>query len=92
MDPTEINEAFKKVYEKLYGSEIDPRTTELNNFLANINIPKKTEVIKGEIEKDIYLVELSVAIDSIKGGKTPGPDRLPIEIYKMFKQTDIATF
>ncbi len=30
-------------------------------------------------------MELSIAIDSIKGGKTPGPDGIPIEVYKMFK-------
>ncbi len=29
--------------------------------------------------------ELSSAIDSIKAGKTPRPDGLPIEIYKKFK-------
>lgn len=57
----------------------------MNNFLDNIHIPKISEVIKEELEKDITLVELSLAIDSIKGGKTPGPDGLPIEVYKMFK-------
>ena len=37
------------------------------------------------MEKDITVEELSVVIDSIKAGKTPGPDGLPIEIYKKFK-------
>lgn len=32
-------------------------------------------------------MELSIAIDSIKGGKTPGPDGKPVEIYKMFKHS-----
>lgn len=85
VDPTEINENFKNFYKKLYSSEIGPNICEMNNFLDNINIPKISEVIKGELEKDITLVEWSVAIDSIKGGKTPGPDGIPIEVYKMFK-------
>lgn len=30
-------------------------------------------------------MELSTAIDNIKVGRTPGPDGIPIEIYKVFK-------
>ena len=52
----------------------------MNNFLDSIHIPKISEVIKGELEKDITLVELSIAINSIKGGETPGPDGIPIEV------------
>ena len=85
VDPIEINENFKTFYEKLYSSEIGLNTSEMNNFLDNIHIPKISEVIKEELEKDITLGELSMAIDSIKGGKTPGPDGIPSEVYKMFK-------
>uniref|UniRef100_A0A674NQL5 Reverse transcriptase domain-containing protein n=1 Tax=Takifugu rubripes TaxID=31033 RepID=A0A674NQL5_TAKRU len=84
-DPIEINESFQKFYEKLYSSEIGPNTSEINNFLDKIQIPKISEVIKGKLEKEITLMELSTAIDSIKVGKTPGPDGIPIEIYKVFK-------
>lgn len=30
-------------------------------------------------------METSLAIDNIKGGKTPGPDGIPIEVYKIYK-------
>ena len=39
-----------------------------------------SETIKGELEKDATLGELSTAIDSIKGWKTPWPDRIPSEV------------
>lgn len=35
-------------------------------------------------EDDLKSEELSDAIISMKGGKTPGPDGTPIELYKMF--------
>ncbi len=52
--------------------------------MDSIHIPKIPEAIKEELDKDITLMELSIAIDSIKGGN-PGPDGIPIEVYKMFK-------
>lgn len=51
VDPIEINESFKKIYKKLYSLEIGPNTSEINNFLDKIQIPKISEVIKGELEK-----------------------------------------
>lgn len=86
VDPIEINNSFKKFYEKLYSSEVDPNIAELKTFLDNIQIPKISEACKRELEKDITLMEVSEAIDSIKGGKTPGPDGIPVEIYKLYKQ------
>lgn len=35
--------------------------------------------------KDITILEVSAAIDLIKGGKSPGSDGIPIEIYKTFQ-------
>lgn len=43
------------------------------------------EGLRADLEKEITLEEISTAIDSIKMGKTPGPDGLLIEIYKKFK-------
>ena len=56
--------------------------SELKVFLDSINIPKIPEILRTNLEKDITVEELSAAIDSIKAGKTPGPDGFPIEIYK----------
>lgn len=85
VDPTEINETFKKFYEGLYSSEMINANSELKVFLNSINIPKIPEILRTNLEKDITVEELSAAIDCIKAGKTPGPDGRPIEIYKKFK-------
>lgn len=79
VDPTEINETFKKFYEGLYSSEMINANSELKVFLNSINIPKIPEILRTNLEKDITVEELSAAIDCIKAGKTPGPDGLPIE-------------
>lgn len=86
VDPLEINKTFETFYKNLYSTEMPPNSLQFNNFLNNIQIPKITEELKRELEKDITLTEVSKAIDNIKGGKTPGPDGIPVEIYKLYKQ------
>lgn len=38
------------------------------------------------LEEGINAEEISAAIDAMTSGKTPGPDGLPIDIYKKFKK------
>ncbi len=59
----------------------------LNNLLNGIHLPVVPEALRADLEKETTLEEISTAIDSIKMGKTPGPDGLPIEIYKNIKNT-----
>ena len=42
-----------------------------------------------DLDLDITNEELSAAIGTMKGGKTPGPDGIPIESYKTFQ--DVLT-
>lgn len=86
VDPLEINKTFKIFYKNLYSTGISSNSLEINNFLNSVQIPKITEELKSELEKDITLTEISKAIDNIKSGKTPGPDGIPVEIYKLYKQ------
>lgn len=65
VDPIEINENFKKIYEKLYGSEIGPNTSEMNNFLDKIHIPKISEIINGELFADYVIIFLKKMEESI---------------------------
>ena len=57
----------------------------LHSFLNQIEIPVLTKSAKKELNSLIVASELSEAIDSMKGGKAPGPDGILIEIYKNFK-------
>ena len=85
VDPIKINEAFRDYYEKLYSSECPPNQKLQSQFLDNLNIPKLSEEDQIDLEKELTIQELSAAIDAMTAGKTSGPDGLPIDIYKKFK-------
>lgn len=84
-DPVKINKEFKDFYEKLYESEIqnDPNTQ--NSFLDSLEIPQIPNNFVELLEADLKEKEISKAIDEMRANKTPGPDGLPIDLYKKFK-------
>lgn len=84
VDPREINEAFRKFYEKLYCSEYKATTDAHSAFFGNLNIPKISEELKFKLDGEITAAEIMEAINTLKGGKTAGPDGLPIDLYKYF--------
>lgn len=81
----DINKNFQTFYSKLYTSETKATPHSLDEFLNQIDIPKLDDNAQKELNLPISMSELSEAIDSMKGGKTPGPDGIPIDIYKTFK-------
>lgn len=84
-DPTEINNAFQRFYEKLYSSEWSSDSDKQNLFLNNLNIPRISEEQQLGLDLDLSLTEILAAIDSMKAGKAAGTDGLPIDLYKKFK-------
>ena len=50
-----------------------------------LNINPLEENLLANLDLDITKEELSTAIGTMKGGKSPGPDGIPIEIYKTFQ-------
>ena len=48
-------------------------------------LPLLSEEAKADFDSPITSAEISEAIDKMKGGKAPGPDGLPIDIYTFFK-------
>lgn len=85
VDPLEISETFKVFFEKLYSSDITHVEQEQNLFLDTLQIPSITGLLGADLGAAITKEEISTAIDNLKTGKTPGPDGLPAEIYKKFK-------
>lgn len=57
----------------------------LDTFLDFINIPTLSETAKSELDIPISIDKLSNAIDKLKPGKAPGPDGIPLDLYKIFK-------
>lgn len=84
VDPVEINSSFRAFYESLYRSEYPNDTQLQSEFLDKLDIPTMTDHDKTKLNKRLTVDELSEAVRNIKSGKTPGPDGIPIEIYKLF--------
>ena len=83
-DPLAINEAFREYYEKLYSSELIQERVDQSSFLDSLTIPKLPEEDSANLERVLTLREIYEAITCMNSGKTPGPDGLPVEIYKKF--------
>uniref|UniRef100_A0A671X7A5 Reverse transcriptase domain-containing protein n=1 Tax=Sparus aurata TaxID=8175 RepID=A0A671X7A5_SPAAU len=88
--PQKINNLFETYYSQLYSSETHITTESFHNFFDHILIPSLSEEAKAELDSPITKKEISHAIDKLKGGRAPGPDGLPLDIYKIFKDKLIS--
>lgn len=86
VDPQEINNCFREFFEHLYRSECIQASEERDQFLCQLQFLELTEDLKDELDSGLTVEELSQAIQNINSGKVPGPDGLPIEFYKTFRQ------
>uniref|UniRef100_A0A3B5R0Z3 Reverse transcriptase domain-containing protein n=1 Tax=Xiphophorus maculatus TaxID=8083 RepID=A0A3B5R0Z3_XIPMA len=84
-DPSEINENFREFYKNLYKSEYSGNKDTQAAFLNQLKFKTLLEEEKTTLDSPLTIEDLSEAIDSMNSGKTPGPDGLPIEFYKTFK-------
>lgn len=85
MNHRQINDTFKRFYEKLYSSETDLDKLKEGNFLNSLNMPQLSNDQASLLEGPITLLEIDKAISSLNSGKSPGADGLPIEFYKVLK-------
>ena len=85
VDPVVINNTFAMYYKTLYESERSELEEEQSPFLNQLPIPTISEQDKSWMDRTLESQEISEAINHTKGGKTAGPDGLPIDIYKLFK-------
>ena len=85
-DPKEINNAFLCFYQNLYGTDHSNSILQKQKeFLDSLSINPLEENMLTDLDLDITNEELSVAIGTMKGGKTPGLDGIPIDMYKTFQ-------
>lgn len=85
-DPQEINRTFRTFYEKLYYTECSSTAIESQKeFLDSFCFASLDDDAIKSLNLELIAEDLSLAISSMKGAKCPGPDGIPIEIYKIFK-------
>lgn len=56
----------------------------MNTFLDECNLSRISPEDSERLSTDIHSTELQKAIASLKSGKSPGPDGIPVELYKEF--------
>lgn len=52
--------------------------------MRKLHFPTLTEEAKSDLDKHLSVEELREAMKGLSSGKAPGPDGLPIEVYKTF--------
>ncbi|MCI4381688.1 hypothetical protein PGIGA_G00254930, partial [Pangasianodon gigas] len=82
----DINKTFQQYYEKLYTSTTHTKfvQNEIKDFLSNVDVFRLQPEQLEEMESPISLSEIKEVISSMKTGKSPGADGLPVEYYKEF--------
>lgn len=89
-DPGEINNIFVSFYESLYQSEFPASPFNQNIFLDGLNIPSISEETRLDLDRELEFEEIVNAINSMNSNKAAGPDGIPIDIYKEFKEKLIS--
>lgn len=56
----------------------------MQKYLDDCNLPVLSQEDQDFLGAEITLDEINETIQKLKGGKTPGPDGLPYEIYRLF--------
>ena len=82
-DRDQILREVTSYYKDLYKSRVD-QIPEDNVFLNNNNLPALNGEQQGKCEGFISLIELKEVLKNTKNNKSPGPDGIPMDFYKVF--------
>lgn len=84
-DKKDINSVFVSFYKTLYTSDNNCTKEELDKLFSKIHLPTLTEEQQRYLGKPIQEAEILQAISLMRSGKSPGPDGLPVEWFKAYK-------
>ena len=76
-----IMDVQRRFYENLYKSEISDRYCERQSFTIETKLCSENKLL---LERKFDKEELRKAVFSMKDNKTPGPDGIGIEFYKLY--------
>ena len=84
-DQHEILKESENFYKNLYSNK-DEALSEINlrEYLQNVDLPKLTDDEANQLEGQITLSELSIALKNMKSNKSPGTDGFSSEFFKVF--------
>lgn len=82
----DIDERFLEFYRDLYSSRVSYTKSDLLRYLDCIQLPALGVDKSEQLDADISLEEVQVALGSMQSGKTPGPDGIPIEFYSTYQE------
>ena len=85
-DPRLINDQFLSFYRSLYTSEQSEDPSMYDSFFSTFDIPSMEETSRLELEEHITIEEIECAVGAMQSCKCPGPDGLPVEFYRKFKE------
>ena len=71
-------------YSKLYTCRNDVSSECIDEYLNIHNLPQISETSKEICDQPICLEEVKKAVSEMKNNKSPGPDGIPAEFYKIF--------
>ena len=74
---TEMNQFYEKLYRKR-PVQID------DNYVRDCDYPQPDEQERSNLNAPVELLELGLAVKSLKNNKAPGTNGIPIDFYKMF--------
>lgn len=77
-----MTDSFTSHCEGLYTLKMTHTSDELSAYLSPVDFPVLTDMYRDCLDSTITLKEVQVVISSLQTGKTPGPDRFPIEFIK----------
>lgn len=86
IDPSEINNIFKHYYKDLYDAGDEAGSQQQGGFLEDLTVPRVSDEHRQMMDLELTKEEIEHAINSMQAGKSPGPDGLPIDLYKRFKE------
>lgn len=82
---TDPHDTFFIYYKILYSSESPESRETQSKFLDDLYIPPISDNFKEQLDRKLDASEIAGAIANMRGGKAAGPDGLPVDIYKIFK-------
>ena len=85
-DPYEIQKCQVDFYKELYTANSAMNEDSKTDILKHLD-KVLDERSKGKLDEDISMAEVIHALKKQKNNKSPGPDGIPVEFYKMYWHT-----